>query len=149
MSSRTAKSVVVCAAAAALLLVAAPTSAADKSDVVGRVQNWQASFNEGQAGAVAAQYTADATRMPYQAPALKGHAAIKRNIEETYALGIVKIELEVAGAESEGNMAWAHGTYVLKGADGTTMQQGKWMNVSKKVEGSWLIQADIWNTDGP
>ncbi len=44
-------------------------------------------------------------------------------------------------------MGWGHGTYVLMDADGSTVEQGKWMNVSKKVGGKWLIHCDIWNTD--
>lgn len=46
-------------------------------------------------------------------------------------------------------MTWGHGTYRLMDAEGTTIQSGKWMNVSKKVGGTWLIHADIWNTDAP
>ena len=56
---------------------------------------------------------------------------------------------EVLGSDSQGKLAWACGTYVLKTADGETVQEGKWMNVSKKVKGEWLTYSDIWNTNAP
>jgi uncharacterized protein (TIGR02246 family) len=110
---------------------------------------WEQAFNSGDAEAVAAMYAEDGTRLPYQAAPLSGREAIITNIEETRAQGIVKVDLELVASESQGSIGWAHGTYVLMTADGAKTQEGKWMNVSKKVGGEWLIQADIWNTNAP
>ncbi len=46
-------------------------------------------------------------------------------------------------------MAHGTGTYEILGADGSHIDHGKWMNVSKKVGGKWLIHCDIWNSDMP
>jgi ketosteroid isomerase-like protein len=133
----------------AFMLTASPALAGDKSDIDGRVKMWQAAFNGGDGNSVAALYTEDATRMPYQAPVIEGRAAISANIQATHDAGATKIDLKVLGSESQGSMSWAHGTYQLKNAEGSTVQKGKWMNVSKKVGKEWLIHRDIWNTDAP
>jgi hypothetical protein len=46
-------------------------------------------------------------------------------------------------------MGYGTGTYELMREDGTTIDKGKWMNVSKKVNGSWKFQSDIWNSNMP
>jgi ketosteroid isomerase-like protein len=137
----------------AMLIAALCTSAAfagpDPSKMAETVVKWEKAFNAGDAKAVAALYAEDAERLPYQAPLVIGQAAIAENISATRDQGIVKIDLELDKSEAEGKMGWAHGTYILMNAEGATVQTGKWLNVSKKVEGKWVIQADIWNTDSP
>ena len=46
---------------------------------------------------------------------------------------------------------WATGagTYVITGADGSHIDHGKWMLVSKKTSGVWKTQCDIFNSDMP
>jgi ketosteroid isomerase-like protein len=137
-------------AVAIMMTLCMPLSiAGDKSDMAGRIVTWEKQYNSGEFDALAAQYTEDATRMPYQAPAVQGREAIATMNRSYHEGGATSIDLELLGAESQGGMAWAHGTYHLKLADGSTFQTGKWINVSKKVGKQWLIQADIWNTDSP
>jgi ketosteroid isomerase-like protein len=142
--------VLIVAVSAALMLVA-PTALAgeDASDLAGRVEIWEKAFNTGDKDAIAALYTEDSARLPYQAPTVVGRAGIPANIQTSYDAGVVSIELGVVAAESQGNMAWGQGTYLLKDAEGATVASGKWLNVSKKVGGAWLIHRDIWNTDAP
>jgi ketosteroid isomerase-like protein len=140
---------IVCAVTLLAALVGAPALAGDDSNIAERIVTWEKAFNAGDAKALAAHYTEDAARLVYQAPAISGRAAIMENIQATYELGLTKIDLEVLGSESQGNLAWAHGTYKLMTADGAIAQEGKWMNVSKKVKGAWMTQADIWNTNAP
>ena len=140
----------VCLAMLLVVLAGAPAIAGgDDSNMAERIATWEKAFNAGDAKALAAHYTEDGARLVYQAPAISGRAAIVENIQATYDLGLTKIDLELIGSESQGNLAWAHGTYKLMTADGATAQEGKWMNVSKKVKGTWLTQADIWNTNAP
>ena len=130
-------------------LTASPALAEDKSDLAGRVKVWQEAFNAGNVDAIAAGYTKNAIRLPYQAPAMEGRTAIAANVKQNYDEGITRVELEVLGAEAKGSRGWGHGTYRLMNAEGETVQEGKWMNVSQKVDGTWLIQGDIWNTNAP
>jgi ketosteroid isomerase-like protein len=114
-----------------------------------RAKAWQDAFNAGKADAVAALYTEGAVRLPYQAPSITGRAAIAGNIQENYDNGVTKIDLKVLESAAAGDMAWGHGTYSLMNSEGATVQQGKWMNISEKVGGVWLIHRDIWNTNAP
>jgi ketosteroid isomerase-like protein len=131
------------------VLCVSPVLAADQSDIVGRVAVWEKLYNAGKFEELAAQYTEDATRLPYQAVRVEGRDAIVALNRSYHEAGAASVDLEVLGAESQGGLAWAHGTYHLKAADGSAFQTGKWMNVSKKVGKEWLIHADIWNTDAP
>ena len=128
-------------------LAVAPALAGDDSKMAERIVDWETAFNSGDAGALAEFYAVDAKRMAYQAPTINGQAAIAENIKATRDQGMVKIQLAVTSAETHGDMGWATGTYHLMNAEEIVVQKGKWMNVSKKVKGKWLIQADIWNTD--
>lgn len=130
-------------------LAVAPALAGDPSKMAKRLEAWEAAFNAGDAKALTAHYTEDAARLPYQAPTITGRAAIADQMTAMRDQGAVKIELELLGSEAQGKMGWGHGTYHLMDADGGTVQKGKWMNVSKKVGGKWLIASDIWNTDAP
>ena len=133
----------------AALVASAAFAGDDPSNMAGTIVAWEKAFNAGDAKAVAALYAEDGARLPNQAPVISGQAAIAANITETQAQGLSKIELKLVGSEAEGKMGWAHGTYHLMTSDGATAQKGKWMNVSKKVKGKWVIQTDIWNTDAP
>ncbi len=131
------------------LLVATPTLADDKSDLAGRAAEWAASFNEGDDAAVAAQYTEDCMRLPYQAEAISGRDAVLASLKSSRDAGTTSAKIETIEGETHGDMAWGRGTYALMDADGNVIQSGKWLNVSIQVDGKWLIHRDIWNTDKP
>jgi ketosteroid isomerase-like protein len=139
------------AAVSATLMLVAPAALAggDASDLAGRLEKWEKAFNAGEKDALAALYTEDAARLAYQAPTVNGRAGIAANIQAAYDLGVVSIDLGLTAAETQGTMAWGQGTYTLKDAEGAVVASGKWLNVSKKVGGAWLIHRDIWNTDAP
>ena len=133
----------------AVASLATPALAAGDTDLAGRVAGWEKMFNAGDVDGIAAMYTEDATRMPYELPLITGRKAIAANITEARAQGATSVKLAAKKDEASGDMAWGHGTFQLIDADGNTILAGKWMNVSKKVGGKWLIHADIWNTDEP
>ncbi|MDH3786763.1 MAG: hypothetical protein OEV00_15735, partial [Acidobacteriota bacterium] len=68
-------------------LVTTPVVAGDASDNAGRIKVWTKAFNSGDVSAIAAGYTEDAVRMPYQMPAVTGRDAIVENIEAARAAG--------------------------------------------------------------
>ncbi|MDH3626424.1 MAG: DUF4440 domain-containing protein [Acidobacteriota bacterium] len=130
-------------------LVTTPVVAGDASDNAGRIKVWTKAFNSGDVSAIAAGYTEDAVRMPYQMPAVTGRDAIVENIEAARAAGAASAKITLDEGESSGDHAWGRGRYELMDGDGNVIQTGKWLNVSKKVKGQWLIHRDIWNTDKP
>ncbi len=134
---------------AALMLVVAPTLAADESDIAGRAAAWQEAFNAGDLGAVAALYTEDGKRMPPNMETVDGNAAIAENLQAFKDAGGAQVNIAVTEAESVGDTAYAVGTYEILGADGSHIDHGKWINISKRLNGEWKIYCDIWNTNMP
>jgi len=132
---------------AALMLVVAPALTADESDIAGRAAAWQEAYNAGDLGAVAALYTEDGKRMPPNMETVDGNAAIAENLQAFKDAGGAQVNIAVTEAESVGDTAYAVGTYEISGADGSHIDHGKWVNISKRVNGEWKIYSDIWNTN--
>jgi ketosteroid isomerase-like protein len=133
---------------AALTLIAHPASAADESDLAGRAAAWQEGYNSDNLEAVAALYAEEASRMPPNAETI-GKDAIMANLQSFKDAGGATINLAVTEAESLGNLAYGAGTYEILGADGSHIDHGKWLNVSKRINGEWKIYSDIWNSNMP
>jgi ketosteroid isomerase-like protein len=131
------------------ILCAAPAMAKDESDLAGRAATWEKEYNAGNLKAVAALYAADGCRMPPNAPISQGSDAILGQLQTGKDNGIAKVTIAVTMAETSGDWGSGTGTYEITGADGSHMDHGKWMNVSKKVKGKWMIQCDIFNSDMP
>jgi ketosteroid isomerase-like protein len=123
--------------------------AADESNYAARAAAWEKEYNAGKLDAVAEMYTVDGCRMPPNAETVKGTAGIQAQLKKGYDMGGTKIKITVSMAETSGNMSTASGTYDLMKSDGSSMDKGKWMSVSKKSGGAWKIQCDIWNSDMP
>ena len=128
---------------------AIPAMAADESDLAGRAANWEKEYNAGNLNAVAALYAADGCRMPPNAPISKGTEAILAQLQTGKENGVAKVKIAVTMAETSGDWGSGMGTFEILGADGSHVDHGKWMNVSKKVKGKWIIQCDIFNSDMP
>ncbi len=100
----------------------------------------------------AAMFTEDAVRMPPNEPAHEGRAAIQAYLEGFPTITeFVSTTTEVGGA---GDVAFARGTYSLtatpEGALEPVSDSGKWMAICKRQpDGTWLISANIWNSDLP
>ena len=112
-------------------------------------KNWESAYNNEGAAAVAALYLEDGMRMPPDMPIAKGRAAIAAQVQGGMDLGLAKVKIEMVESMVSGEMGVARGTFKGIDADGNTMTEGKWMSVSKWVDGKWQVHADIWNMDAP
>ena len=130
-------------------LAAVPAMAADKSDVAGRAATWEKEYNAGNLAAVEALYAPDGCRMPPNQEAVHGREAILAQLKAGKDRGFAKVKIVVTSAESGDDVGYGTGTYVITGADGAHLDHGKWMLVSKKVNGSWKTECDIFNSDMP
>jgi ketosteroid isomerase-like protein len=130
-------------------LAVVPVIAADQSGLAARAEVWEKEYNAGNLAAVQALYASDGCRMPPNQEAVRGSAEILAQLKAGKDLGLAKVKLTVTTAESSGDLSYGTGTYVITGADGTHLDHGKWMNVSKKVGGTWKTQCDIFNSDMP
>ena len=130
-------------------LVCAPALAADASGLAKRAAAWEKAYNADDIKGVAALYSADGCRMPPNMKTVTGTGAIQAQIKAGKDKGAARIKIAVTAAETSGNWGHGTGTYEILGADGKQIDQGKWMNVSKKSKDSWKTQCDIWNSDLP
>ncbi len=135
-------------AVVAVLAMAGVGAADDVSDVKARVAVWEKAFNAGKVEDVAALYAPDGMRMPPNAAAVKGRDAVLVQLRESRKM-MSGVELQFGQAIVEGGLAVTHGTYKIKGLDGTIVDDGKWVSVGRKVSGQWTTVSDIWNSDRP
>ena len=130
-------------------MAVSPVLAADESNMAGTATTWEKEYNADNLAAVAALYASDGCRMPPNAEAVHGTDGILGQLKFGKEHGIAKVKIAVTMAETSGDWGHATGTYEIMGADGSHVDHGKWMNMSKKVKGAWKIQCDIFNSDMP
>ena len=130
-------------------LAAVPAVAADKSDMAALAAVWEKEYNADNLAAVVALYASDGCRMPPNQEAVHGSEAILAQLKAGKDRGLAKVKIAVTTAESSGDLSYGTGTYVITGADGSHLDHGKWMLVSKKSNGVWKTQCDIFNSDMP
>jgi len=133
----------------AFVLVAVQVAAADKSDIAALAAVWEKEYNAGNLAAVVALYASDGCRMPPNQEAVHGSDAILAQLKAGKDRGLAKVKIAVTSAESSGDLRYGIGTYEITGADGSHVDHGKWMLVSKKLNGAWKTQCDIFNSDMP
>jgi ketosteroid isomerase-like protein len=121
--------------------------AADASNMAATAATWEKEFNAGDLKAIVALYAADGCRMPPNEKMVSGSDAILANIKSAKDHGAAKIKIAVTMSVTGGGVGHAMGTYELMGADGKTLDHGKWMNASNKTKDGWRVQCDIWNSD--
>ncbi len=131
------------------VLVAVPAIAAGGSDLAGRAATWEKEYNADNLKAVAALYAADGCRMPPNQKAVCGSDGILGQLTAGKQQGVAKVKIAVTHDETSGDWGYGAGTYEIIGPDGAHADHGKWMNVSKKMNGKWIIQRDIFNSDMP
>ena len=112
---------------------------------------WQTAWDSGDAAALAALYSADAIVMAPGADAMQGQEAIEAGL----AVAIEMAEgsqMALTPGEIipvEGDHAIEVGSFVETAADGSHKDHGKYVAVWAKVDGSWKIVRDIWNSSMP
>jgi ketosteroid isomerase-like protein len=131
------------------VLATVPAAAADKSDIASLAAVWEKEYNAGNLAAVVALYASDGCRMPPNQEAVHGSDAILAQLKAGKDRGLANVKIAVTSTESSGDLRYGTGTYVITGADGSHLDHGKWMLVSKKTNGAWKTQCDIFNSDMP
>ena len=133
----------------------AELSAEDEAAVRAVDESWAKAATAGDANAVNALYTADATVLPPGAAGVQGDAA-KEFFNGFFNSMAVQVELSTKAVGGRGDLAYATGTYrmtlTLKkpGSKPLPTDEGKYLEVLKKQpDGSWKIAYDIWNSSIP
>ena len=87
------------------LLVATPTLAADASNAAARAAAWEKAANVGDATGLVELYTDDGCRMPPNAKAVQGRAALMAHFSSALTPGQA-ITIAVTAAESSGALGY-------------------------------------------
>jgi uncharacterized protein (TIGR02246 family) len=106
------------------------------------------------AEAVANYYTSDAVSNPPNSPPLKGHDAILKYNQEFLKLPKLTMtgETELIGFSNDGTLGYNTGKYTVTFADpkGRTIKdEGKYLNVLRKVGGKWKVALDAFSSNLP
>jgi len=142
-------------AAMGLIAIAASASAptttdtaADEAALRAADQTFMRAYWTGDLESVVALYAEDAVLLPANAPAAKGRDAIRKFFKTDMAgLKPGESDMIVESAQGvSGNLGWSSGRTKGTTADGTT-STGKFLSVSRKVDGKWLYMRDPWNSD--
>jgi uncharacterized protein (TIGR02246 family) len=129
----------------------ATNTAADEAALRAADQTFERAHWKGDLETVVALYAEDAVLLPAGAPEVKGRDAIRKY----YAADIAGHKSGEGGMILEstqgvsGNLGWSSGRAKTTAANGATTWTGKFLSVSRKVNGKWLYIRDTWNDDGP
>ncbi|WP_423924458.1 YybH family protein [Candidatus Palauibacter sp.] len=118
-------------------------AAAVRTEIEAVTRRWEASLIAGTPeAAVAEVFTPDAVRLPSGEPAVRGHEAIARALEGSAPL--LEARFTIDDLEVDGSLAFANGTYRVRGPDGTELS-GKFLEVWKRTAARWRIHRVMWD----
>lgn len=110
-------------------------------------------FNQGDATAVAALYTDDATIMPPNNKMIQGKEGVQEFWNRAIQMGLKDLSLTTVNLDGSGSIVYEIGKYSLGiEAEGQEIMRdsGKYVVVWQAQEdGSWKLHADIWNSSMP
>lgn len=109
---------------------------------------WEKAFNEQDTVAGGSLYTEDAIFMEPNTPSIVGREAIAATFANP-ALAEMDLELTHQEAITSGDLGYVYGTYTMKDAGGNQVDAGKYVEIHRKVDGEWLMDRDIYNSDLP
>ncbi len=109
---------------------------------------WQSAFDAKDPAAIAEIYTEDGAVLVPNSETISGRAAIETFWTETIASGI--------GGEGKDSEVYAHGdvgytvgTFTVTDAGGATIDEGKYVEIWRHIDGKWQMHRDIWNSNLP
>ena len=124
----------------------APPVAQESGEIAAASDEWEAALNAGDIDTLVGMYTEDARLMAPNAPSESGLEAVRAAFGAMIDAGLT-IELDSVAAMAAGDLGHNIGTYQLTAPDGAVADRGKFLEVRRRVDGEWLIAADIWNSD--
>lgn len=113
---------------------------------------WDARFNAADTVGLLALYAPDVVSMPYDAPASRGHAAVRADFISFFSGNVQqRHETHVEDIVISGDLAIERGSYTLRytprNGGGEVVETGKHLECRRRIKGRWLIIYEIWNRD--
>jgi uncharacterized protein (TIGR02246 family) len=122
----------------------------DTRDAIAAInQTFVTALARGDAGAMAALYTANGQLLPTHHDFVTGTPAIQGFWQAVIDMGIREATLETLELEAHGETAHELGKYTLRGSAGQMLDQGKYVVIWKRESGQWKLHRDIWNSSLP
>ena len=122
-----------------------------KSQIDANNAAWAAAANPGNAAAVAAMYTENATMLPPGMPMQKGRAAIEKTIAAIGGSGVRNFALTALDVVQVGPETTREIGKFTAEAPGPHKKmvpiEGKYVVIWKLVAGKWMLDVDIWNVN--
>jgi len=112
-------------------------------------QRFMAAFARRDPGALAQLYAEDAQVYPPNAAPVAGRPAIQELWRGFLESPVGRIELTTTEAEGSELSAWETGRYTLLGANGSTVDEGKYVVVWRRQGDLWKIYRDMWSSNMP
>jgi uncharacterized protein (TIGR02246 family) len=132
-----------------LLLLAVSAQARDlKSDIDAANQKFGAAYAKGDAAAIARLYTPHAQAFPPGGDIATGRTEIEHVWAGAIQSGMKITGLQTLSVEQYGNAAREIGRFTAEAPDAQkqmTKLDGKYVVVWKRVNGTWMLDSDIWN----
>jgi uncharacterized protein (TIGR02246 family) len=116
-------------------------------------EEWDRLFNLQDAAKLATLYAEDVTSMPFNTPTRRGRKAVQADLEQFFAQNTGRHETFVDEILTHEDWAIERTRYTLtftpKPSGRQNKETGRRVVCRRKLNGSWLIVWEIWNTDMP
>ncbi len=132
-----------------LVLLAAGCTQAPQTDLDGlnaMRDVWQSAYDANDATLIAAIYTENGAVMPPNSESVNGMAAIEEFFAEFQAAGM-SVEIQDTETYANGDLGYKVGTYTISDGDGATVDEGKYVEIWRHIDGEWRMHRDIFNSN--
>jgi len=131
-----------------LLFTATAQAGSVKSEIEAANQKFGAAYAKGDAASIAALYTPHATVFPPGSDMVTGREGIQKVWAGAIKSGLKITSLRTISVEQYGNAAREIGRFTAESPNAQkeiTKLDGKYVVVWKRVNGTWMLDSDIWN----
>ena len=130
-----------------------PPQAEPTADVTAEIRTandqFGAAFAAQDAAALANLYTAQAQLLPPNSDFITGREAIQTFWQGAMDAGVAEATLTTEEAMGTDSMAVEVGRYEMSSADGSTIDEGKYIVWWQRTPAGWRLHRDIWNSSRP
>jgi uncharacterized protein (TIGR02246 family) len=114
---------------------------------------WDSAFNSRDVSRLVALYAQDVVSMPFNAPTVRGRPALQAEFEKFFQNNKGRHQTIVEENLVKDDWAIERARYTLSylptGASTMVVETGRHVMCRKRINGSWLVVWEIWNTDTP
>lgn len=121
---------------------------ADKMAIEGRLQQYEARFNEADPVALAELFDQEIVYYGPLGQVLEGRAAVEERYRQNLEAGFSDMSIETLQIEVIGDTAWDIARYTIVGPNGEPLE-GYHLAILEKVDGEWIVQRTLVNAVMP